>query len=145
MVLLFWEIDQEDNDSYVPNEEELDWEDGDEGAKVGGTDDTTPQKGWSGKITFDADGSPGEDLERKSKKSPLRRANANDKVFKLAKISTHVCIFRGEWKKFLFRKRRGLSKVLNSDTLQVRNDFNTVVVVFIIRPYCPLDTALVGR
>lgn len=94
MALIFQEIDQEDNDSRVPNEEEFDWEDGDEGARVGGADDTTLLKGWSGKITFDADGSPGEELEKRSKKSTLRRANANDKVIKLAKISKHVdCVF----------------------------------------------------
>lgn len=80
---------QEDDDSHVPNEE-LDWEDGDEGAKVGGADDTTPMKGWSGKITFDADGSPGEESEKKPKKSPLRRANANDKEFSIQVHMAHI-------------------------------------------------------
>jgi len=81
-----WDVifDQEDNDSHVPIEEALDWEDGDDGVRVGGADDTTPQKGWSGKITFDADGSPAEESDKRSKKSPpLRRANANDKVLSL--------------------------------------------------------------
>lgn len=84
-----WDVifDQEDNYGHVPVEE-LDWEDGDDRGRVGGAaDDATPQKRWSGKVTFDADGSPAEESEKRSKKSPpLRRANANDKVFKLAII-----------------------------------------------------------
>lgn len=82
---------QEDNDSHVPVEEALDWEDGDVGAGVGRADDTTPQKEWSGKVTFDADGSPAEELDKKLKKSPpLRRANANDKEFSVQVHMAHL-------------------------------------------------------
>lgn len=78
---------QEDNESHVPVEEALDWEDGDDGVRVGGAEETTPQKRWSGTISFDADGIPGEEPDKRLKKSPpLRRANANDKVFKLAEV-----------------------------------------------------------
>lgn len=122
--LILCEFGQEDNDSHGPNEEEFDWEDGDEGARVGGADDTTPLKGWSGKVTFDADGSPGEELEKRSKKSPLRRANANDKVFKLAKLLKYVdSIFREVWENFSFH--RGLLTVHNSDFVQVWNGYLT--------------------
>lgn len=71
---------QEDNDSHVPCDEDFDWEDGDDGTRIEGADDTI-QKGWSGKITFDVDNSPGEESEKRSKKFNLRRANANDKEF----------------------------------------------------------------
>lgn len=61
------------------DEEELVWEDGDDGVQ-GAHNHTTHIKGWTGEVTFEAKGSPTDGLNKRQKKSALRRANANDKV-----------------------------------------------------------------
>lgn len=61
------------------DEEELVWEDGDDGVQ-GAHNHITHVKGWTGEVTFEAKGSPTDGPNKRQKKSALRRANANDKV-----------------------------------------------------------------
>ena len=61
------------------DEEGLVWEDGDDGVQ-GAHNHTTHIKGWTGEVTFEANGSPTDGPSKRQKKSALRRANANDKV-----------------------------------------------------------------